>query len=199
MVFLGNIDPELQLDVLEQVTTPALTCLDTMNFWIERKGDALDRVVRRVDAVLINEDEIRQYTGKYNVLEAARDLQERGPRFIIVKRGEYGAVLFGPDEVFIVPAFPTWEVRDTTGAGDSFAGGFVGYLDSVGTIDAASLRSAMVFGSVVASHTVEDFSINGLLRATGQSVADRYQRLAEITRIDASAHFNSRQPVAEGA
>jgi sugar/nucleoside kinase (ribokinase family) len=198
MLFLGNIDPELQLYVLSQADSPSLTCLDTMNFWIERKRDALDEVVRRVDAILINEDEIRQYTGKYNVLEAARDLQSRGPRHIIVKRGEYGAVLFTGDDVFMVPAFPTWEVRDTTGAGDSFAGGFVGYLDAVGSIDSAALRSAMVFGSVIASHTVEDFSINGLLRATASSVADRYERLAEITRIDASTRFNTRQPVAEG-
>jgi sugar/nucleoside kinase (ribokinase family) len=198
LVFLGNIDPSLQLEVLRQVNHPRLTCLDTMNFWISGMKDALDRVVEQVDALLINEGEIREYTGQYNVLEAARRLQDRGPRFIVVKRGEYGAVLFAEDDVFMVPAFPTWEVRDTTGAGDSFAGGFVGYLDAVGTIDTATLRAAMVFGSVVASHTVEDFSINGLLRATPESLAERYARLAEITRIDASVHFNPRDLVAEG-
>ncbi len=199
LVFLGNIDPELQLEVLRQVNQPALTCLDTMNFWISGKKAALDKVIEQVDAVLINEGEIREYTGRYNVLEAARELQKRGPRYVIVKRGEYGAVLFADDEVFLVPAYPTWEVRDTTGAGDSFAGGFVGYLDAVGSIDASSMRSAMVYGSVVASHCVEAFSIDGLLRATPDTLEERYSRLAEITRIDASVHFNPKDLVAEGA
>jgi sugar/nucleoside kinase (ribokinase family) len=199
IVFLGNIDPELQLEVLKQVNRPKLTCLDTMNFWIEGKKSALDKVVSQVDAVLINEGEIREYTGRYNVLEAAEELQGCGPRFVIVKRGEYGAVLFADDEIFMVPAYPTWEVRDTTGAGDSFAGGFVGYLDAVGSIDVVTMRSAMVFGSVVASHCVEDFSIEGLLRATPESLAQRYSRLAEITRIDSSVHFNPQDLVAEGA
>jgi sugar/nucleoside kinase (ribokinase family) len=198
LIFLGNIAPTLQLEVLRQVDKPRLTCLDTMNFWISGMKDALDRVVEHVDAVLINEGEIREYTGQYNVLEAATRLLERGPRYIVVKRGEYGAVLFTEDDVFMVPAFPTWEVRDTTGAGDSFAGGFVGSLDAVGAIDASAMRAAMVFGSVVASYTVEDFSINGLLRATPDGLAERYARLAEITRIDASVHFNPRDLVAEG-
>jgi sugar/nucleoside kinase (ribokinase family) len=198
IVFLGNIDPTLQLDVLRQVRNPALTCLDTMNFWIEGNKEALDAVVSQVDAILINEGEIREYTGRYNVLEAARTLQQAGPQYIIVKRGEYGAVLFSEDDVFMVPAYPTWEVRDTTGAGDSFAGGFVGYLDTVATIDLPAMRAAMVFGSIVASHAVEDFSINGLLRATADSVAQRYARLAEITRIDAAVHFSPRDLVAEG-
>src|SRR5947209_5281882 len=124
-VFLGNIHPLLQLEVLEQVRRPEFTALDTMNFWIKGTRDELTQVLRRVDAVLINEGEIREYTGRYNVLEAARAVQELGPRFVVLKRGEYGALLFEGDRIFASPAFPTWDVRDTTGAGDSFAGGFL--------------------------------------------------------------------------
>ncbi|MGI8969010.1 MAG: PfkB family carbohydrate kinase [Chloroflexota bacterium] len=186
-VFLGNIDPTLQLEVMQQVRKPALTALDTMNFWIEGKKAALTDVLRRVDAVLINEGEIREYTGCYNILQAARALQEAGPRHVVVKRGEYGAVLFSGDEVFLAPAFPTFEVRDTTGAGDSFAGGFIGYLDSCGRLDAEALRTAVVFGTVVASFAVEDFSVRGLLRATRENLHERFNRLAEITHIDVPA------------
>lgn len=182
-LFLGNIDPELQLEVLKQVRNPQLIALDTMNFWIEGKRDALTQVLQKVDTVLINEGEIREYTGRYNVLEAARELLALGPRNVVVKRGEYGAILFADDEIFLVPAFPTWEVRDTTGAGDSFAGAFVGYLDRRGSTSVDDLKAAVVFGSVVASFAVEDFSVNGLLRANEASVADRYAALATMTRI----------------
>jgi len=197
-VFLGNIDPELQLDVLGQVRKPALTALDTMNFWIEGKRDALTEVMRRVDAILINEAEIREYTGLYNMLEAARRLQDLGPEYVIVKRGEYGSVMFARDEVFLLPAFPTWEVRDTTGAGDSFAGGFLGYLDRSGRVDTASIRAAVVYGTVLASFTVEDFSIHGLLRATSESIRERYLRLADITRIDMPVSSTHKDLVTEG-
>lgn len=195
-VFLGNIDPELQLDVLRQVQKPQLTALDTMNFWIRLKKDALTRVVEQVDAVLINEGEIREYTGRYNVLEAAREIQALGPRYVVVKRGEYGAALFADDDLFLVPAFPTVHVRDTTGAGDSFAGGFMGYLDSCTTIGPAELRRASVFGTVLASFTVEDFSVDGLRRATREAMEERYHRLAEISYIDVSTA--SRDLVSEG-
>ncbi len=183
-VFLGNIDPELQLDVLRQVHRPKLTALDTMNFWIAGKRDELTDVIRQVDAVLINEGEIREYTGKYNVLAAARALQALGPRHIVVKRGEYGSVLFSDEDIFLAPAYPTFEVRDTTGAGDSFAGGFLGYLDTCPLLDQDALRAATVFGTIVASFAVEDFSITGLLRANQNSVRERFERLARITRIE---------------
>lgn len=198
-VFLGNIDPELQLDVLGQVRKPRMTALDTMNFWIERKKDALTSVIERVDAVLINEAEVREYTGRYNVLQAARAIQELGPRCVVVKRGEYGVVLFDGDDIFLMPAFPTFEVRDTTGAGDSFAGGFLGYLSAQGRLTAADLRAALVYGTVVASFTVEDFSINGLMRATPDSMRERYNRLAAITRIDEPMHTLTADLVSEGA
>ncbi|HZU14939.1 MAG TPA: PfkB family carbohydrate kinase [Chloroflexota bacterium] len=183
LVFLGNIDPELQLDVLEQMDAPAFTALDTMNFWIDLKKDALLDVIRRVDAVLINEGELRQLTGQYNVLSAAGRVQELGPRHVVVKRGEYGALMFSGDDVAHVPAYPTYHVRDTTGAGDSFAGGFLGYLDSCSSHQLDDLRAALVYGTVMASFTVEDFSISGLRRATPESLCERYARLAEITRI----------------
>lgn len=197
-VFLGNIDPELQLEVLSQVRRPALTALDTMNFWIEGKRDQLSAVMKEVDAVLINEGEIREYTGRYNVLEAARELQRSGPRHVVVKRGEYGALLFSADDVFLVPAFPTWDVRDTTGAGDSFAGGFIGYLESCGSLTTADLKAAAVYGTVMASFTVEDFSINGLRRASRESLRRRYMQLADITRIELPVPRSNTELVTEG-
>jgi sugar/nucleoside kinase (ribokinase family) len=198
-VFLGNIDPELQLEVLRQVSQPKLTALDTMNFWIERKRDALTQVIQRVDAVLINDAEIREYTGCYNVLKAARQLQAAGPRYVIVKRGEYGAMLFAGDDIFLVPAFPTWEVRDTTGAGDSFAGGFLGYLDRCSSVKAQDLRAAVVYGTVLASFTVEDFSVKGLERADSAAMHQRYGQLAAITHVDMALRPVQRDLVREGA
>lgn len=197
-VFLGNIDPELQLEVLKQVRNPQFSALDTMNFWIEGKRDALTAVMREVDAVLINEAEIREYTGEYNVLSAARAVRSLGPRHVIVKRGEYGAVLFTGDDVFIIPAYPTWEVRDTTGAGDSFAGGFLGYLDACGSLETDDLRAAAVFGTIVASYTIEDFSINGLLRADVDEVHGRFGRLADMTRIEKPVSRTGRTLIREG-
>jgi len=197
-VFLGNIHPSLQLEVLAQVTKPEFVALDTMNFWISGAKDELTQVMRRVDAVIINEGEIREYTEEYNVLEAARHILELGPRYVVLKRGEYGAILFEGDRIFAAPAFPTWDVRDTTGAGDSFAGGFVGYLDSCQSLDHASFRSAVVYGSCLASFTVEDFSIRGLMKASRQSLRDRYLHLADITHIEAPSPIQERDLVSEG-
>ncbi|HEX8918586.1 MAG TPA: PfkB family carbohydrate kinase [Chloroflexota bacterium] len=198
IVFLGNIDPELQLDVLRQVKKPKLTALDTMNFWIERKREQLTEVIKNVDAVLINEAELREYAGKYNVLQAAQCLQQLGPRIVVVKRGEYGAMLFNDNDLFIVPAFPTYEVRDTTGAGDSFAGGFLGYLDSCSTIDGSRLREATVLGTILASFAVEDFSVYGLVRADSPSIEERYARLTDISRIFPTVSLPERHLVIEG-
>lgn len=184
LVFLGNIDPELQLEVLRQVRSPQFTVLDTMNFWIERKKDRLTDVIRQVDAVLINEGEIREYSGQYSVLRAAREIQALGPRCVVIKRGEYGAVMFDGEDIFLTPAYPTVDVTDTTGAGDSFAGGFLGYLGSRSSLAISELRAACVHGTIMASHAVEGFSIDGLMRASQQSMWERYGRLAEITRIE---------------
>ncbi len=183
-LFLGNIDPELQLDVLEQTTSPSITALDTMNFWIERKREALEEVVRRVDVVLVNEDEARQFAGVYHIAEAARRIRAYGPHSVVIKRGEYGAVMFTDDCYFALPAFPSEEVRDTTGAGDSFAGGFLGYLDTVDTITSRELRRALAFGTVMASFTVENFSISGLQAANRSEIEARYEALRELTAIE---------------
>jgi sugar/nucleoside kinase (ribokinase family) len=197
-LFLGNIDPDLQLEVLKQVRHPQLIALDTMNFWIAGKRDALTAVLRQVDTVLINEGEIREYTCRYNVLEAAREILALGPRHVVVKRGEYGAVLFSGSEIFLVPAFPTWEVRDTTGAGDSFAGAFIGYLDRCRDTRPDHLKAAVVYGTVAASFTVEDFSVNGLLRANDRSMAERYASLAAMTRIDIPVALEHQTLITEG-
>ena len=197
-LFLGNIDPKLQMDVRRQVTSPRLVVLDTMNFWIEREPEPLLRVIREVDGVLMNEAEIRQLTGRHNLYDAARVLQEIGPRYIVAKRGEYGAVLFDRDDIFVAPAYPIWDVRDTTGAGDSFAGGFVGYLDRCGSLDHDSIRAAVVYGTVMASFTVEDFSLGGLLRATPESIDERYRRLARVSRIGEPSAFTLAALIPEG-
>lgn len=197
LVFLGNIDPVLQLEVLGQIEQPRFTALDTMNFWIERKKSELTRVIRQVDAVLINETEIREYTGRYNVMQAARDVQGLGPRCVVVKRGEYGSLMFFDDHITAVPAYPTFDVKDTTGAGDSFAGGFLGYLDTCDALDEIEVRRAAVYGTILASFTVEDFSINGLMQADQESLASRYTRLRELARIDTPAPL-CQQLITEG-
>jgi len=199
LVFLGNIDPSLQLDVLEQIRSPRFTALDTMNFWIERKRDELTEVIKHVDAVLFNESEIRQYTDRFNVWEAAQEVHRLGPRCVVVKRGEYGSVMFHKDTYFSVPAFPTWDVRDTTGAGDSFAGGFMGYLDTCSDFTDEEFRAAMVNGTLVASYTVEDFSIDGLMRADIRGMRQRHESLAEATRIGEPVLFNNERLIGKGA
>jgi len=187
LVFLGNIDPKLQLDVLAQVRSPRLTVLDSMNYWIERQKEDLTRVIRKVDIVLLNEAEVRQYAQNYNLLAAARGILELGPKAIIIKKGEYGALMISRDEeIFIAPAYPLESVKDPTGAGDSFAGGFLGYLAGSGDFSSAGIRSAMVHGSVVASFTVEDFSVNRLLTATREEIEERYQRFQQLTFFEHS-------------
>jgi sugar/nucleoside kinase (ribokinase family) len=184
LVFLGNIDPDLQLDVLAQ-TSPKLTVLDSMNFWIERKKEALTRVIEKVDVVLLNEAEVRQYSQTYNLLAASRRILDLGPKTVIIKRGEYGAMMVDRDsDVFMAPAFPLASLKDPTGAGDSFAGGFLGYLASTGDFNSAGIRKAMIHGSVVASFTVEDFSVNRLLSVTRGEIDARYNELKRLTFFD---------------
>ena len=184
LVFLGNIDPALQLDVLSQ-TSPKLTVLDSMNFWIERKREELTRVIEKVDIVLLNEAEVRQYAQTYNLLAAARRILDLGPRALIIKKGEYGAMMVDRNvDVFMAPAFPLESLKDPTGAGDSFAGGFLGHLAGTRDFSAAGIRKAMIYGSVVASFTVEDFSINRLLSVTREEIAGRYNDLKRLTFFD---------------
>ena len=183
-LFLANIDPVLQLDVRRQMTRPVLVALDTMNFWIQGKRDDLLRALAEVDALLINDAEARQLAGEPNLMKAARTILRLGPRTIVVKRGEYGALMLSEDEVFFVPAYPLESVFDPTGAGDTFAGGFMGYLSSQGKVDRQTVRRAIVYGSVMASFTVEDFSLDRLKRLTPEDVQRRYGAFHDLVRVD---------------
>jgi sugar/nucleoside kinase (ribokinase family) len=197
-VFLGNIHPELQDEVLHQTESPQLVALDTMNFWIERTPEALKQVIRKVDVVLVNEDEARQFAGVYKISEAARFIREMGPHTVVIKRGEYGAALYTEHGYYALPAFPTEHVWDTTGAGDSFAGGFLGYLDSVAATSHADLRRALAYGTVIASFAVENFSIRGLENVGLDHIDDRYEALRDLTAIEPAREL-SRIPVQRGA
>ena len=183
-VFLGNIDPVLQLDVLEQVRRPELIACDTMNFWIDGSRDALLGVIGRVHILLVNDAEARQLADEPNLLKAARWIQAQGPEWVVVKKGEHGAVLFGPASVFFVPGYPLEEVLDPTGAGDAFAGGFLGYLDWSGGRTGDYFHRAMVYGSVLGSYAVEAFSVDRLKDLTPDRVMDRIRKFREITAFE---------------
>ncbi|MBI4636554.1 MAG: bifunctional hydroxymethylpyrimidine kinase/phosphomethylpyrimidine kinase [Candidatus Rokubacteria bacterium] len=187
-LFLANIDPDLQLDVLRQMAErPQLVALDTMNFWIEGKRAALRRVLGQVDVITINDREARQLAGEANLVKAARAIRAMGPTTVVVKRGEYGAMMFADGGFFIVPAYPLESVYDPTGAGDTFAGGFMGYLASEERLDESVFRRAVVYGSVMASFTVEDFSLNRLTSLGPADIADRYAAFHDLIRLGASA------------
>jgi sugar/nucleoside kinase (ribokinase family) len=183
-LFLANIAPELQLDVLRQMERPQLTALDTMNFWIQGRREALLRVLAEVDVLLVNDGEARQLVKEPNLIKAAREILKLGPRTVVVKRGEYGAVMVSNGQFFFVPAYPLESVFDPTGAGDAFAGGFMGYIAAHGVIDQATVRRAVVYGSVMASFTVEDFSLNRLARLSTAEVERRYAGFQELVRFD---------------
>jgi sugar/nucleoside kinase (ribokinase family) len=184
-VFLANIDPKLQLDVLEQVRKPKLTVCDTMNFWIEGSREALIKVLERVDLAFMNDAEARQLTGKLSTIKAAKEIQAIGPKTVIVKKGEHGALLFAGNEHFSAPSYPLEDIADPTGAGDSFAGGFIGYVASMNDISPTTLRRGVIYGSVMASYNVEDFSLDRLRKLTDGDIADRYRRFKEIAYFEA--------------
>jgi sugar/nucleoside kinase (ribokinase family) len=186
VVFLGNIHPALQLDVLDQVRTPQLVGADTMNYWIERTPHELKQVLARVDVLLINDSEARELAGEANLVKAARKVQAMGPRTLVIKRGEHGVLMTRPGGgFFAAPAMPLEEVFDPTGAGDTFAGGFLGYLASCALIDEASLARAIIYGSTLASFAVEDFSVDRLLRLKREEIAERFQEFKRLTHFDA--------------
>ena len=184
-VFLANIDPELQLQVLDQVRKPRLTVCDTMNFWIDRKLDEVVEVLKRVDMVFLNDAEARQITGHLSVVKAARALQALGPKTVIVKKGEHGALLFHGRDHFSAPSYPLEDIADPTGAGDSFAGGFIGYVASQGNISERTFRRGVIYGSVMASYNVEDFSLNRLRSLTMEDINRRYSEFKEIAFFEA--------------
>jgi len=182
-VFLANIDPELQLQVLQQVRRPRLVACDTMNFWIGGKREQLLETLKRVDILMINEAEVRQLAGEANLVKAARFVLDLGPRTLVVKRGEYGVMMFSEHATFAAPAYPLETVYDPTGAGDTFAGGFLGFLTANRNFDEASLRQAIVFGSVMASFTVEDFSLDRLRSLEYQEIEERFRRFKLLTEF----------------
>jgi sugar/nucleoside kinase (ribokinase family) len=180
-VFLANIHPGLQARVLDQLTQPRLVACDTMNHWIDTARDELDPLLRRVQLLVINDEEARQLSGERNTVRAARRILEMGPGSVIIKRGEYGAIHFAPDSVFAVPAYPLETVFDPTGAGDTFAGGLMGYLAASGDLSIAGVRKGIVYGSVMASYTVEDFSIDRLRHLDREQIEARYRQFVSLT------------------
>jgi sugar/nucleoside kinase (ribokinase family) len=183
-VFLGNIHPELQSRVLDQVEKPQLVALDTMNFWIAGEPAALKKTLRRVDLLFINDGEARQLAGEHNIVKAAEAIRALGPRIVAIKRGEYGALLFDGEHIFGCPAFPLQDVFDPTGAGDTFAGGFLGYLARVGRTDHRALRQAMVVGTVMASFTVEKFSLERLRTLQQREINERCAAFKRLTHFE---------------
>jgi sugar/nucleoside kinase (ribokinase family) len=182
-VFLANIHPALQRDVLEQARAPRFSAMDTMNFWIESTPEELAQTLARVGAVVINDEEARQLTGCRNLVQAAEELRERGPEIVIIKRGESGALLFDPEGIFAAPAFPLLEVRDPTGAGDSFAGGFVGALAREGSLAPEALRRALIYGSTMASFCVENFGLDRFRDLSPEEVDLRFEEFRRLTRF----------------
>jgi sugar/nucleoside kinase (ribokinase family) len=183
-VFLANIAPDLQRDVLQQVKgRPKLAAMDTMNYWIERTNAELRETLKHVDILMINDSETRQLSSEHNLLRAAKHIFKMGPSTLVVKRGEYGAMMVDKHGVFCVPAFPLEEPHDPTGAGDSFAGGFMGYLASAGSKSDAALRRAMVYGSVLGSFTVERFGLERLLNLKSKEIHARARHFAKLTQF----------------
>ena len=184
-VFLGNIDPKLQLDILAQVREPKIVALDTMNFWIGKSPQLLREVIRSVDIVVINEAEIRELTGEFNLVMAARKLMHMGPARVVIKRGEYGVLHLSDGEIFAAPAYPLETIFDPTGAGDSFAGGFMGYLASRdGTaLTEMDYRLATIYGSAIASFTVEAFSTERLQGLSREEIDSRLAAFRALTRF----------------
>ncbi len=184
LVFLANIQPDLQREVREQVKGAELVGLDTMNFWIESARESLIETIKVVNVVIINDAEARHLTDEPNLIKAARKILQWGPKALVVKRGEYGAALFTADSYFAIPAYPLESVFDPTGAGDTFAGGFMGYLASVEKLDEAAMRRAMIFGSVMASFNVEEFGTERVRRLTHEEINERFRRFKQMTHFD---------------
>jgi sugar/nucleoside kinase (ribokinase family) len=185
VVFLGNIDPVLQRGVLEQVERPRIVACDTMNFWISGKAEELRRTLAMAQVLLVNDAEARELSGEWNLVKAARAIRAMGPRTVVLKKGEHGVLMFDGEDAFAAPAFPLETVFDPTGAGDTFAGGFLGYLAGCPTPDGAALRRAIVMGSTLASFCVEAFSLDRLLRLTRPEIDERYRRFRDLTIFEA--------------
>jgi ribokinase len=179
-VFLANIDPELQHETLRQMRKPEFVVLDTMNFWISHKKKQLTEVIKKVDILLLNDGEARQLFGTVSLVKAANDALSLGPRAVIVKKGEHGALLFTKNKHFSAPSYPLEDIKDPTGCGDSFGGAFIGYLAKTKDLSERNFRKAIIYGSVVASHNAEDFSLNRLKKLKMDDIEKRYKEFQEI-------------------
>jgi sugar/nucleoside kinase (ribokinase family) len=184
LVFLGNIQPDLQREVREQVPKAELVALDTMNLWIDITRESLQKTIECVDVMIINDAEARQLTGVPNLIKAARTILSWGPKALVVKRGEYGAALITEESYFAIPAYPLESVFDPTGAGDTFAGGFMGYLSSQPALDDSAMRRAMIFGSVMASFNVEEFGTDRVSRLTQDEINQRFRSFKQMTHFE---------------
>jgi sugar/nucleoside kinase (ribokinase family) len=180
-VFLGNIDPAMQMEVLNQIRRLKLVACDTMDHWIRESAQELQKVLKRIEMLVINDSEARLLSGESNIVRAARSILKMGPKAVLIKRGEYGVLQFSDSSVFATPAYPLEEVFDPTGAGDSFAGGFLGQLARSGDASQRGIRRAIVYGSVVASFTVEDFGVKRLTTVSLSEIEERYQRFIQLT------------------
>ena len=183
-VMLGNLHPLVQLSVLEQVKNPKLVVLDTMNFWMDNALENLVKVIEKVDVITINDEEARQLSGEYSLVKAARKIEEMGPKYVVIKKGEHGALLFHNDEIFFAPALPLEEVFDPTGAGDTFAGGFIGYLAKTGDISFENMKSAIIYGSNLASFCVEKFGTERMQSLTGDQMDKRLDQFKKLTQFE---------------
>ena len=184
VVMLGNLHPLVQLSVIEQMDSPKLIVLDTMNFWMDSALEDLKTVIAKVDVVTINDEEARQLSGEYSLVKAAQKIMQMGPKYVVIKKGEHGALLFGNDDVFFAPAMPLREVFDPTGAGDTFAGGFTGYLAKTGNYSFSNMKNAVINGSALASFCVEKFGPERLLNLTNKEIFQRIQQFKSLTQFD---------------
>ncbi len=182
-VFLANIDPDLQQSVLSQVRDPELVACDTMNYWIENKKKSLLRLLKKVDIFLCNDSEAREFSSEYNLIKAARWILDRGPKLLVIKKGEHGVICFSKKFLFLAPAYLLEKVFDPTGAGDSFAGGFIGYLTRSPKLNESVVRQAVIYGSVLASYNVESFSCHRLARLQWVEIQQRYRQFRKITEF----------------
>jgi sugar/nucleoside kinase (ribokinase family) len=186
-LLLGNIDPVLQIKVIKQMAQrPRLIAMDTMNFWMDHTREALDEVVTMVDILIINDEEARQFSNEYSLVKAAKKIMKTGPDYLVIKKGEHGALLFHKDQIFFAPALPLEEVFDPTGAGDSFAGGFIGFLAKTNNSSFSNMKRAIIYGSTMASFCVEKFGPNRLLELTHDEINNRIAEFVELSQFDIS-------------
>lgn len=183
-IVLGNIDPDLQINVLNQLKNPRFILCDTMNYWIERKNDSLKKLLKMIDVLVVNDSEAKLLAGVSNLICAGKKILEFGPKKLVIKKGEHGAMLMVNDEIFFVPAYPIEKVTDPTGAGDSFAGGMIGYLSQVKEVNSVELKKSLIYGSVLASFCVQHFSVDGLLTLDEEKINRRFNEFIRLTHYE---------------